>query len=162
MGNRLQEKLSANIWQNVVEHWTCWRRFYAFTGRQVVIVCCDLMKCNMLYNKNSIIWIFMLCPPGGPLLRYVLTCVYGNSQKRVPFSEWGSDLSRSEIRVSFWAEVGNKGTFLVTLFVAWHYLGMFGSKCYPCSSHWKIYMMPFRDKGIILLVILVIYTMHKY
>ena len=36
---------------------------------------------------------------GGPLLRFVLTCVYGNSQKRVPFLEWGSDLSRSEIRV---------------------------------------------------------------
>ena len=48
---------------------------------------------------------------GGPLLRYVLTCLSKNSQKRVPFSEWGSDLSRSEERVSFLVDLGNKGTF---------------------------------------------------
>ncbi len=35
--------------------------------------------------------------PGGPLSRYVLTCVSENSQKRVPFSKQGSDLSRSSI-----------------------------------------------------------------
>ncbi len=59
--------------------------------------------------------------PGGLLFRYVLTCVSGNSLNRVPFSEWCSDLSRSEIRVSFFfAEIWNKGTFLVTLFIAWH------------------------------------------
>ncbi len=66
-------------------------------------------------------------------------------------------MSRSEIRVSFLADLGNKGTFLVTLFIERDYSGMFQSKCHPCSSHSKMYMMPFRDKGIILLLILVIY-----
>ena len=44
------------------------------------------------------------------------------------FSEKGAFLGvrlRSEIRVSFLAELQNKGTFLVTLFIAWPYLGMF-------------------------------------
>ena len=37
--------------------------------------------------------------PGGPLIDNMLTCVNKNTQKRVCFSEQGSDLSRSEIRL---------------------------------------------------------------
>ena len=77
---------------------------------------------------------------GGPLLQYVLTCVYGVR----PRSEQIWDMG-----IFF-------GTFLATLFIAWHYFGTFRSKCYPCSIN-IIYMMPFREKGIILLLILVIY-----
>ena len=45
--------------------------------------------------------------PGDLHLRYALTCVFKNSQKRVLFSGWGSDLSRSEKRVSFLADFSN-------------------------------------------------------
>ncbi len=40
-------------------------------------------------------------PRGGAHLQYVLPCVSGNTQKRILFSAWCSDLSRSEIRVYF-------------------------------------------------------------
>ena len=94
------------------------------------------------------------CPPGGPLLRYVLTCLSKNSQKRVPFSEWGSDLSRSEERVSFLSDLGNKGTFLSTIFIVWSHFGIFLKKYSPCNGHSKLFMLPFRDKGIVLMLIL--------
>ncbi len=58
---------------------------------------------------------------GGPLSRYVLTCVSENSQKRVPFSKRGSDLSRSEKRVSFLLDLGNKGILFISLFIVWIY-----------------------------------------
>ncbi len=51
--------------------------------------------------------------------------VFTNSQKRVPFSDGGSDLSRSEKRVCFWADLGNKGTFSMTLFIVWSNLLFF-------------------------------------
>ncbi len=38
-----------------------------------------------------------VCPGG--LIDNMLTCKTRNTQKRLPFSEQGSDLSRSEIRV---------------------------------------------------------------
>ncbi len=95
--------------------------------------------------------------PGGPHLRYVLTCVFKNSQKRVSFSEWGSDLSRSEKRVSFLANLGNKGTFSLTLFIVWSYFGIFLANCSCCHRLAYVFMLPFRDKGTILLLILLTY-----
>ena len=68
---------------------------------------------------------------------YVLTCVYGNSQKRVPFFRVRL---RSEIRVSFWAELRNKGTFLVTLNLR---VRPVGSSSKGCDS----LIMNFRDIG---------------
>ncbi len=72
---------------------------------------------------------------GGPHLRYVLTCVFKNSQKRVPFSGGGSDLSRSEIRVSFLADFGNKGTFFMTIFIQLSNFVTFLAKCSRCHGH---------------------------
>ena len=66
--------------------------------------------------------------PEGPLLQYVLTRLSKNSQKRVPFLEGGSDLSRSEERVSFFANLGNKGTFFMTIFLAWSHFDIFLEK----------------------------------
>ena len=72
--------------------------------------------------------------PRGPLLRIVLPCMSENSQKRVLFSEWGSHLSRSEIRLSLLAKMlnnMNKGTFLVTHFMVRKYLGIY-LETLPC------------------------------
>ena len=54
-------------------------------------------------------------------------CDQENSEKGT-FSGQGSDLSRSEIRVSFWLRFGNKGTFLMTLFRT---KGMLLVRCCP-------------------------------
>ncbi len=42
----------------------------------------------------------------------------------------------------------NKGTFLVALFKALNYLGIFLTKTDPCSRHSKLFMILFRDNGI--------------
>ncbi len=62
------------------------------------------------YNICSRIIIKYVCP-GGPLLRLCVNLQVRKFPERLPFLEWGSDLSRSEIRVCFLAELGNKGTF---------------------------------------------------
>ncbi len=100
--------------------------------------------------------------PGSTLLRYVLTCLSRNSQKRVPFSEWGSDLSRSGERVSFLVDLGNKGTFFMTIFIVWSHFDIFLERYSSCNVHLRVFMLLFRDKGIILNLILVIYHVQIF
>ncbi len=63
--------------------------------------------------------------PGGTTFTICVNMCVRKFSEKGAFSERGSDLSRSEIMVSFLAELGNKGTFLVTVFIARQYLGMF-------------------------------------
>ncbi len=106
-----------------------------------------MTQCVNLFVDHSI-------TPGGSTCTNCVTMLVREFSERGTFSEWGSDLSRSEIRVSFLDEMWNKGTFLATLFISQNYLGIFLTKIYPCSSYSKMFMIPFRDKGINSLIIL--------
>ncbi len=73
---------------------------------------------------------------------------------------WGSYLSRSEINVYF-AHLKNKGTFFMRRCIVWSYLGYFSREMFSLRWSFKIMklsVLPFRDKGIILLLIQV--TFH--
>ncbi len=75
----------------------------------------------------------------------------------MPFSKRGSDLSRSEKRVSFLPDLGNKGTIFMTFFMIWSHFHLFPTNYSPRNSHPKSFQLPFRDKGTILKHIIVPY-----
>ncbi len=77
--------------------------------------------------------------PGGPLLRYVLAC---------PRILRKGCLFQSEAQIL----LGNKGTLLTTIFIVWSHFGTILKKYSPCNGHEKLFMLPFRDKGIILML----------
>ncbi len=58
----------------------------------------------------------------------------------------------------FFANLMHKGTFFMSCAIVWNYLGHFSRDCSPCDGHSKLSMLPFRDKGIILVLIQV--TFH--
>ncbi len=96
--------------------------------------------------------------PGGTTFTICVNMRVQEFTEKGAFSEWGSDLSRSEKRVYLLADLGNKGTFFMTLFIVWSYFGIFLAKCSSYNGHSQIFMLPFRDKGIFSLLILL--TLH--
>ena len=85
--------------------------------------------------------------PGGSTCTNSVTMLVREFSEKGTF--FGVRLRSEQIRDKgiFLAEMWNKGTFLVALFQALNYLGIFLTKIYPCSSHSKLFMIPFRDKG---------------
>ncbi len=108
-----------------------------------------------LQSIKEIIADVVINPGGTTFTNYVTMHVREFSEKGTLF---GVRLRSEQIRDKgiFLAVMWNKGAFLLTLVILWNYLGIFLKKTYPCSSYSKLFMIPFRDKGINLLLILLI------
>ncbi len=91
----------------------------------------------------------------GPLLRFVSICFSKNSQKRVPFCRVRLRSEQIRGKGILFVKYGQQGYLLMTIFKVWSHFGIFLKKYSPCNGHSKLFMLPFRDKGIILMLILV-------